>query len=166
MISTLDRVGDQLSVDGWVEAAPFRAHLRHLMAVADLSPAAVAVLVGISPSLAHRLLHGRGGRPVRRVNPDTARRLLRVTSADARAVRRRVVSARPTVHHLHQLRRAGWSDGELSQLLGIGPQVLASLLNDVGEQSCTQLVALRAAAEVSLLLTVLPRQAVSADRAA
>lgn len=163
--STGVRVDPSVATDRWVDAAPFRAHLRHLMAVADLSTATVAVLVGISPRLAYRLLYGRGGRALRRINPDTARKLLRVTAADARAVRRQKVPAQATVHDLQQLRAAGWADGELAPLLGIQPSALAALLSQT-DRSCTQLVALRASAEVSLMRTPLPLEPSSVTRAA
>ena len=63
----------------WVDAAPFRAQLRYLMASTSLSAEEVAAAVGISARLAERLLHGRNGRPLRRVSPDTGRRLLRLS---------------------------------------------------------------------------------------
>ena len=47
----------------WVDAAPFRAQLRYLMASASLSAEEVAAAAGISARLAYRLLHGRNGRP-------------------------------------------------------------------------------------------------------
>lgn len=164
-LRTGNRVQPVAAADGWVEAAPFRAHLRHLMAVAELSPATVAVLVGISPSLAHRLLHGRGGRALKRINPDTARKLLRVTAADARAVRRRTVPSEAAVRHLRQLQAAGWCQSELAQLLGLSATAFAALVSG-SEPSCTQLVALRAQAEVSLSRTPLPLEPSSASRAA
>ncbi len=60
----------------WVDAAPFRAQLRYLMGNASLSADEVAAAVGISSRLAERLLHGRNGRPLRRVSYETGRRLL------------------------------------------------------------------------------------------
>ncbi len=43
----------------WVDARPFRAQLRYLMASGSLSVDDVAAVAGISPRLADRLLHGR-----------------------------------------------------------------------------------------------------------
>jgi hypothetical protein len=63
----------------WVDAAPFRAQLRYLMAGACMSADEVAAAVGISARLADRLLHGRNGRPLRRVSAETGRRLLEVS---------------------------------------------------------------------------------------
>jgi hypothetical protein len=68
----------------WVDAAPFRAQLRYLMASASLSAEEVAAAAGISARLAHRLLHGRNGRPLRRVSPDTGRRLIQLSVAQIR----------------------------------------------------------------------------------
>ena len=65
--------------DYWVDAAPFRAQLRFLMASASLSAEEVAAAAGISARLAYRLLHGRNGRPLRRVSPETGRRLIQLT---------------------------------------------------------------------------------------
>ena len=63
----------------WVDAAPFRAQLRYLMASASLSAGEVAAAAGISARLAERLLHGRNGRALRRISPETGRRLIRVS---------------------------------------------------------------------------------------
>ena len=70
----------------WVDAAPFRAQLRYLMAGTALSAAEVAAAAGISARLADRLLYGRNGRALRRVSPETGRRLLLVS---VEAIRRR-----------------------------------------------------------------------------
>ena len=71
----------------WVDAAPFRAQLRYLMASTSLSAEEVAAAVGIPARLAERLLRGRNGRPLRRVSPETGRRLLRVSIAQLRSSR-------------------------------------------------------------------------------
>ncbi|HEX8510659.1 MAG TPA: hypothetical protein VF635_14325 [Propionibacteriaceae bacterium] len=138
------------STDGWIEAAPFRAHLRHLMAVSDLSASAVAVLAGISPRCAYRLLHGRAGRPLRRISPETARKLLRVSAVDARAVRRRTVPSASTARHLDELLGSGWNEEELARLLGLTHSEVAAIRAQTS-RSCSQLAALRVAAEISLL---------------
>ena len=70
--------------DYWVDAAPFRAQLRYLMASASLPAEDVAAAAGISAPLAHRLLYGRNGRPLRRISPDTGRRLLQLSVAQVR----------------------------------------------------------------------------------
>jgi hypothetical protein len=155
---------DGSDVGTWVEAAPFRAHLRHLMSVSGLGPSSVALLVGISPRCAHRLLHGRDGRPLRRISPEVARKLLVLTPADARAVQRCTVPAGATVRHLLRLREAGWSEPQLAAAVGLGHAEVTRLLTGASS-SCSQLVALRAAAEVSELLSPVSGPA-PADRAA
>jgi hypothetical protein len=139
----------------WVEAAPFRAHLRHLMSVSGLGSSSLALLVGVSPRCAHRLLHGRDGRPLKRISPEVARKLLLLTPSDARAVQRCTVPASATVRHLRRLQQAGWSEPDLASALGLSHADLIALLTGVSS-SCSQLVALRAAAEVSELLTPMP----------
>ena len=134
----------------WVEAAPFRAHLQHLMAVGQLSVAAVAVLTGVSYRSARHLLYGRGGRAVRRISPDTARRLLSVTAAEAAAVAGRMVPAASTRSSIARLRVAGWSDHELAGTLGLRLVNVAALA-DGQTKVCTQLVALRALGEARVL---------------
>lgn len=165
MSSTAPAPSREPNVDGWVEAAPFRAQLNHLMAAGDLSSGAAAAMVGISPRLAHRLVHGRGGRPLRRIDPHTARKLLRVTTADARAARRLTVAAEPTVQHLSALLRAGWSQVDLTRLLGVEVRELEALLSG-SSRSCTQLVALRASAEAGRLTALRPLAAALAGKAA
>ena len=129
----------------WVDAAPFRAHVRHLMAVADLSDAVIATLAGVTPAFVRHLLHGRGGRPMRRVSPDQARRLLRITTAEARLVARREVPSRLARPYLHQLQRAGWSSAALTDLLGLTDDTVRDL--SAGRRAtCSQLTVLRLAA--------------------
>ncbi len=59
----------------WVDAAPFRAYLRHLVDSTGLPWQEVAAVARISVPDARRLLTGRRGKPVRRVSPETARRI-------------------------------------------------------------------------------------------
>ncbi len=68
--AALDEVGY------WVDAAPFRAQLHHLMGSTTLSLREVAAAAGISARLAEHLAYGRNGRALRRVSPETARRLM------------------------------------------------------------------------------------------
>lgn len=129
----------------WVDAAPFRAHLRHVMAVGDMSVEVVAQLAGIGPRAARHLLHGRAGRPIRRINANTARRLLQVTSADARTAGRRLVSARATAERLRGLVAAGHTLAELAGQVEADPQMLRDLA-ERRRNVCTPLLAARLAA--------------------
>ena len=126
----------------WVDAAPFRAHLCHVMAVGDMSVEVVAHLAGIGPRAARHLLHGRAGRPIRRISAHTARRLLQVTSADARTAGRRLVSARVTAARLRELLAAGHPVVGLAEQVGVDPNLLRELAE--GQRSvCTPLLAAR-----------------------
>jgi hypothetical protein len=60
----------------WVDAAPFRAQLHHLMGSTTLTLGEVAAAAGISVRLAQHLAYGRNGRALRRVSAETGRRLM------------------------------------------------------------------------------------------
>jgi hypothetical protein len=81
-------------VGHWVDAAPFRAQLHHLMGGTGLSAAEVAAAAGISTRLAVHLAYGRNGRALRRVSPDTGRRLMALSVPQLRRQRRRLVAMR------------------------------------------------------------------------
>jgi hypothetical protein len=142
--------GARVSANGWVEAAPFRAHLTHLMAVGDMSSGMVAALAGLSPRFCDHLLYGRAGRALRRISPDSGRQLLRITTGEARAVRHRMVPAGRTAQQIRQLRTAGWTTPALARVLRVPQAQLADLL-DGRISACQQLVALRATEAVSAL---------------
>ena len=82
--------GEQFDIGFWVDAAPFRALLRHLMAAGGMTSGEIAALAGIPPRLADRLLFGRNGRALQRICPITAARLLLVSEGKLRTVRRSV----------------------------------------------------------------------------
>jgi hypothetical protein len=126
----------------WVDAGPFRAHLRHVMAVGELSATDIATLAGVSPRLATSLLIGRGGRPVRRISPDTARSLLRVTTADARALRTRQVPAEESRLRLRRLLVRGKDATGLAEQLGVTVEAVSTLATGTSGW-CSALLALR-----------------------
>jgi hypothetical protein len=68
----------------WVDAAPFRAQLHHLMGSTALTAAEVAAAAGISSRLAVHLAYGRNGRALRRVSPETGRRLMALSVTQLR----------------------------------------------------------------------------------
>jgi hypothetical protein len=76
----------------WVDAAPFRAQLHHLMGGTALTAAEVGAAAGLSARLAEHLAYGRNGRALRRVSPETGRRLMALSVPQLRRERRR----RPT----------------------------------------------------------------------
>jgi plasmid maintenance system antidote protein VapI len=133
----------------WVDAAPFRAHVAHLMAAAGLSVEAVALLAGVHTKAVARLIAGQDtGRPAaRRIRPELARCLLQVRSSDVRALRCRIVGAHTVTGRVRLLRSSGWSEARLAASLGVDRPSLAGLLEG-SVTTCTALVAVRAAAAV------------------
>jgi hypothetical protein len=129
-------VGDQ-----WVDAVPFRAQLRYLMASGSLSVDDVAAVAGISARLADRLLHGRNGRPVRRISPETARRLIQVSDKHVQALRRIMVPAAPARVQLGRLRRAGWEDPAIAERVRVAAPELVELAS--GADTCSLLLTVR-----------------------
>jgi hypothetical protein len=111
----------------WVDAGPFRAHLRHVMGVGDLTATEVATLAGVPPQLAVSLAHGRVGRPVRKISPASARALLQVSAREVRAVRTRQVPAAESRRRLRGLRAQGAGLAELAVGLGVTVDELATL---------------------------------------
>ena len=79
----------------WVDAAPFRAQLHLLMGSTALSAAEVAAAAGISARLAAHLAYGRNGRALRRISPETGRRLMALSVPQLRRLRsQRLTAAR------------------------------------------------------------------------
>jgi hypothetical protein len=131
-----DEVNDQ-----WVDAGPFRAQLRYLMASGSLSVDDVAAVAGISARLADRLLHGRNGRPVRRISPETARRLIQVSDQHVQALRRIMVPAAPARVQLGRLHRAGWEDPAIAERVRVAAPELVELAS--GADTCSLLLTVR-----------------------
>jgi hypothetical protein len=68
----------------WIEAAPFRAHVAHVMAAGRLSQESVAAMAGVAPGVIARLLQDGPGQPVQAIRADLGRRLLEIRSPKAR----------------------------------------------------------------------------------
>jgi hypothetical protein len=129
------------ATDHWVDAGPFRAQLRYLMASGSLSVDDVAAVAGISARLADRLLNGRNGRPLRRISPDTARRLIQVSDQHVQALRRITVPAAPARLQLRRLYRAGWDDLAIAQRVRVAVPELVELA--AGAEACSLLLTIR-----------------------
>jgi hypothetical protein len=129
------------ATDRWVDAGPFRAQLRYLMASGSLSLDDVAAVAGISVRLANRLLYGRNGRPLRRISPETARRLIQVSDQHVLALRRIMVPAAPARLQLRRLHRAGWDDYAISNRVRVAVSELAELA--AGAETCALLLTVR-----------------------
>lgn len=136
--AALDRAGDR---GDWVDAAPFRAQLHHLMSATALSAAEVATVAGISAHLAENLLSGRNGRPLRRVSRETARRLLALTVRQFRQLQRRTEPAGRARWELARLRGAGWDHAAIADRVGATAVELDELAADAPD--CRRLLAVR-----------------------
>ncbi|GAA1437459.1 hypothetical protein GCM10009616_39240 [Microlunatus lacustris] len=126
----------------WVEAGPFRAHLRHLMDGGGLSATEVAVLAGVPPRMATSLVQGRSGRPVRRISPEHARALLQVAGTDVRSLRTRQVPAVESRRRLRRLLGRYGGAAALAEELGVAASSLEELSRP-GSTWCSALLALR-----------------------
>ena len=113
----------------WVDAAPFRAHLRYLCSSAGLPWQVVALHAGLTLRHADVLLHGRRGRPLRRLPRPAAQLLWQVDVAGLRALQRTTQPSDPTSTRLsaalargltprHLCRVMGWSPARLTAVLG------------------------------------------------
>jgi plasmid maintenance system antidote protein VapI len=147
---------DDKAAGHWVDAAPFRAQLRHLMTAGGLGSADVATLAGISPRLAGRLLHGHRGRPLRRISPDTAQRLIQLTGPSVRSLSYVVVPTGVARLQLRRLERLGWTVSTIAERIGVTTVELDGLV--VGAETCT--------ARLTVRLTALARAELAAAEAA
>lgn len=144
----------------WVDAGPFRAHLRHLMAVGSLDVAEVAVVLGLSTRAVRHLLDGRAGRVPRRISPETARRLLVVRAHDVRGLRWCLAPATAARTSLHRLRSSGWSADDLATAVGVGLAELGALEHHT---HCSRLLAVRLVGLARLLPGTLDDQDLVAE---
>lgn len=112
----------------WVHAAPFRAHLRHVADETGLPWQVLAVLAGVSVSLADHLLHGRNGRPVRRLAHGSAVRLLEVTPEVAVTRAACWVSPERAARFARHLADRGWSPHQITDAAAIDLGMTRALL--------------------------------------
>jgi hypothetical protein len=127
--------------DHWVDAGPFRAQLRYLMASGSLTLEDVAAVAGISTRLAEHLLHGRDGRPLRRISPDTARRLIQISDQHVQALRRIMVPAAPARLQLRRLYGTGWDDLAIASRVRVAVTELVEVAR--GAETCSLLLTVR-----------------------
>lgn len=125
----------------WVAAAPFRAHAHNLMGIGGLTVDDLAALTGLTAALLQHLLHGRDGRPLRRVSPETARRLWRVTQTDVHALPERSISTVLAREPYERLRESGWPDEVIARRVGVQLSQLADLR--MPDRQCSLLLGVR-----------------------
>lgn len=113
----------------WVTAAPFRAHLRHLLDETGLPWRVVAGEAGLPDRVVRSLLHGRAGRPLRRIAPHYARRLLRLDASHLSAALRELTPVTAAHAAAHRLLGNGWSAAQIAAAAELTvPEVEALLL--------------------------------------
>ena len=125
----------------WVDATPFQAHVAQLLA-AGLTVPVIAQLAGVRERAVQHLADGRDGRRVHRICRDTGRRLLRITTMEARAIRFRPVPVRLSRERLRTMVGAGWSVEDLAGQCGLGIDDVARIVGR-GSATCSQLSALK-----------------------
>jgi hypothetical protein len=152
------RLGPGLD-EPWVEAAPFRAHVLHTLEVADIPWPVFAIETGIPVPAIRSLLFGRQGRPLRRLTPRLAGKLLRVQPPDLAGLHRTQVGADATTKRLGGLLRAGVDPLRLARWCDLSPHELARLV-DGEAPSCSRVTeSLVLAAERMLFAPVLGQRA-------
>jgi hypothetical protein len=114
------------------------------MASGSLSVEDIAAIAGISARLARRLLHGRDGRQLRRISPDTARRLIQISDQQVQALRRIMVPAAPARLQLRRLYRTGWDDLAIAERVSVAIPELVELAS--GTDACSLLLTVRLSA--------------------
>ena len=82
---------------------------------------------------------------MRRICGETARRLLRITTLEAKALRFRPVPVRATRYRLRAMAEAGWTVQRLADDIGVCIRDVQHALGR-GSATCTQLTALKVAA--------------------
>ena len=126
----------------WLDPSPFRAHVIHLMATSGLTARELAALARVSARLVGRLVGGRDGRPMRRIDPLSAGRLLAVSGLDADLARSRQVPAEHTRALLLTLYSRGRSVASLARLTGLSAGEIG-LLAAGRTALCFQIVEIR-----------------------
>jgi hypothetical protein len=129
----------------WVTAAPFRYHVRHLMAITGVPWQVIAVAADLPQQQVRTLLFGRDGHRRPRLSPYAARRLLALDVAQLRPLQTRDLP----VHCVADSARALIADGvplhEIAEWLDLDLYSTTRVVSGVGECSLTMDIMLRLA---------------------
>lgn len=135
-----DALGDADDHGPWVDAAPFRAHVRHLVAETGVAWRTIAVLADVPSQSVDHLLRGRQGRPVPRLHPLIAERLFHLTRDVLRDASARQVHAGRTEMLLQSLVGRGWMIRDIARRTRLPEPELSAIA--AGQQAaCSQLLA-------------------------
>ncbi|MDA8438482.1 MAG: hypothetical protein M0Z51_06430 [Propionibacterium sp.] len=130
----------------WVDAAPFRAHLRRLLFDSAEHWRVVALACGVAPATVRHLLAGRDGSPARRIRAKDAVLLLTTDPDRLRCLGSTPVPAADSVRRIAALRALGRSPAWIATQVRLGPADLVRLSDS---SWCSALVELRAACACS-----------------
>ena len=119
----------------WVAAAPFRYHVRHLIAATGVPWQMVAIVAELPQQQVRTLLYGRDGRRRPRLSPYAARRLLAVTAEQLLAMRNQRAPASLVRDNLAALLDDGVNIEALAPWLSLDVGTVARLADGAG--SCT-----------------------------
>lgn len=102
-----------------VVATPFRAHVIHLMATAQVPWPLVAYQARVSPATVHTLLFGRDGRPRHKIDHQSAARLISVGTEDLEWMRIAQISAERAGARIRLLRSRQWTWADIGDYLSL-----------------------------------------------
>ncbi len=129
----------------WVSAAPFRYHVRHLMAATGVPWQVIAVAADLPQQQLRTLLFGRDGHPRPRLSPYAARRLLALDVAQLRRLQVRDLPGSLAMHSAHALLADGALLTEVAEWLSLDVHSTRRLVSGQGECSQTMDIMLRLA---------------------
>lgn len=129
----------------WVQAAPFRAHVRHLIDAAGVPWRVIAIAARVPAATVRTLLVGRDGRLRPRISRRSAECLMTVRVDDLQAARFTPVPAARTGRMLSALHQRGLGWEEMAAMLG-SDAVTLSRIACGGRRTCPALLELLAQA--------------------
>lgn len=129
---------DSTEHGAWVDAAPFRAHVRRLIADHRLTWRTVAMLAEVPTPAIGRLVCGRGRRPVSRLHPLIAERLFHLTDESIRVAAIQHASTTRSRELLGRLLDHGWSIRLLADRAGLSTSELIAITSGECDR-CSQL---------------------------
>jgi len=123
----------------WVLAAPFRAHVIHLIETAQVPWPVVAYQAGVSLGTLRTLLFGRHGKARSKIAQESASRLIELRTDDLSWMRSASVSSRNLATRIRMLRSRHVAWGRIAAFLGVSEEICQEFAR--GERcSCTVLV--------------------------
>lgn len=133
----------------WVDAAPFRHHVRDLICQSGLSWRLIAAHAGVAPRAIHSLLHGRRGTSLRLLHVTVARALAEISVESIAADEHVATDIAASRQLLAALGAAGHESFVRAQLR---PEDLACL-EDIDAWQCSRALAARVSACYDLATT-------------